>query len=108
MALTYSNTINYGVRSDRFQKGTKQIVAEITVGATTDYSSGFTIAATALGMNEIETIYGASLRTSADALVDHVGIYDYNTSKLRFYVGSVEFVASTINGHKVRCVVQGV
>lgn len=108
MALSYSNTINYGVRSDRLQKGTKVLQVDVTVGATSDYSSGLSLTASKMGFGQIHAVLGASFRQSGGTLRAYAGLYDYNTSKLRFYNGTTEWAASDgATNDVVRCVVMG-
>lgn len=60
-------------------------VYDVTVGATTDYSSGLSITPALVGMTAIYSLMGVSVRQSGGTIRAVVPLWDANTSKLRLY-----------------------
>lgn len=116
MALSYSTTIDKGVRQDRFAGGMRIAVVDVTVATSTDYSSGLALTASKFGMNYILDVPKATLRASSSTHSGEVtAFWDSNTDKLRIYrlAGSDATALTEVAGSNlaandvVRCTVLG-
>lgn len=58
---------------------------EVTIGSTSDYSSGLSIAASSCGLAAIFGAFGASLRQSGGTARQMMGAWDANTAKFRVF-----------------------
>lgn len=61
----------------------KCALVEVTIGSTSDYSSGLTLAASSCGLAAIFGAFGMSLRQSGGTARNLVGMWNANTAKFQ-------------------------
>lgn len=88
MALTFTNTIDGGLRDYTLSHGLRVAQFDMTTSdVSVDYSSGFDINGNAdnMGFHKIFGVIAATIRASAGTLRALLPLWDANTGKLRFY-----------------------
>lgn len=98
MALTFSSVIDKGERTFPQQHGLVVKEFDVTLGtATADYSSGVDIGgnATKLGFRNVLGVLTAGIRASSGTMRALVQQYNFNTSKLQFFVPDIAATSAT-------------
>lgn len=87
MAITVTHNINGALRSVALGKGLKVKHLRFSISTTGDYvvGTGFVITPAMAGMRTIWSVFGVTVRTSANALRGLIGVFDYNTGGIRFF-----------------------
>lgn len=60
-------------------------LVEVTIGSTTDYSSGITLSASSCGLSAILGSFGMSLRQSGGTARQMLGAWNANTAKFQIF-----------------------
>lgn len=117
MALTFTSTIDGGLRVWNLGNGLKMAQLDMTSSdVSVDYSSGFDIAGNAgkMGFRKIFHVLDATIRAAAGTVRGLNSVWDANAGKLRFAetcinaIDDPEADTDIIDGDIIRMVVIGV